>query len=75
MRPTSASLLIIVWTTASVTANDGYTEIAGGWLDGNWVQVGYQLAWCCACWGWCVAYVEPFFAQNIKGTDLIGTTK
>lgn len=37
---------------ASITANDVYSIVPGGWLDGNWRQVGYQLAWVCAVWGW-----------------------
>lgn len=28
----------------SVAAYDGVSKIAGGWLDHNWVQIGYQLA-------------------------------
>ena len=27
---------------------DGFTEIPGGWLNQNWVQLGYQLADCTA---------------------------
>jgi Amt family ammonium transporter len=41
-----------VFCQASVAANDGYTAIAGGWIDGNYIQVGYQFAWICATWGW-----------------------
>ena len=41
-----------VFCQASVAANDGYTDIAGGWIDGNYIQVGYQFAWICATWGW-----------------------
>lgn len=29
---------------ASIAATDGATEIPGGWLDGHFVQLGYQLA-------------------------------
>ena len=35
---------------ASVTANDGFTAIPGGWLDGNFVQVGIQLCYSVVVW-------------------------
>jgi hypothetical protein len=41
-----------VFAQASITATDGYTVIPGGWLDGNYVQVGKQLAYVFAVWGW-----------------------
>lgn len=41
-----------VFAQASIAATDGYTVIDGGWLDGNYIQVGKQLAYVCACWGW-----------------------
>lgn len=28
----------------SVAGFDGITQIKGGWLDHNWIQVAYQLA-------------------------------
>lgn len=31
---------------------DGSTEIPGGWLNHHYVQLGYQLAGCCATLGW-----------------------
>lgn len=30
----------------------GEAEIPGGWLDGNFKQLGYQIAGCCAVWLW-----------------------
>jgi len=56
-----------VFCQASVAFNDGYTIIPGGWIDGNFVQVGYQLAWCCACWGWTfvVSYALLFIIDKI----------
>ena len=41
-----------VFAQAEIAATDGYTVIPGGWLDGNYVQVGWQLAYICAVWGW-----------------------
>lgn len=43
-----------VFAEAAVAATDGYTVIPGGWIDGNYKQVGYQLAYSFAVWGWCV---------------------
>ncbi|KAK4048908.1 hypothetical protein OIV83_004464 [Microbotryomycetes sp. JL201] len=41
-----------VFAEASVTANDAYSAISGGWVDRNFIVVGYQFAWFCACFGW-----------------------
>ncbi|CAI8492310.1 unnamed protein product [Hanseniaspora opuntiae] len=30
----------------------GEAEIPGGWLDGHFKQLGYQIAGCCAVWLW-----------------------
>lgn len=45
-------LLTGIFAQASVAANDGYTEIPGGWLDGHWIQLPKQIAWCAVCAGW-----------------------
>ncbi|SOV09991.1 low affinity ammonium transporter [Ustilago sp. UG-2017a] len=47
------TLLTGIFTQASVANNDGNTVIAGGWLDGNWIQLAYQLAYCVAVTAWC----------------------
>ncbi|GAA5945587.1 hypothetical protein JCM3775_000532 [Rhodotorula graminis] len=41
-----------VFAQAEIAALDGYTVIPGGWLDGNYIVVGYQFAYICAVWGW-----------------------
>lgn len=41
-----------VFAQADIAATDGYTVIDGGWLDGHYIQVGKQLAYICAVWGW-----------------------
>lgn len=38
------NILTAFFAQKSVAGFDGFTVIAGGWLDGNWVQLGYQLA-------------------------------
>ncbi|GAA5884023.1 hypothetical protein JCM16303_001363 [Sporobolomyces ruberrimus] len=58
-----------VFAQASIAATDGYTVIDGGWLDGNYIQVGKQLAYVCACWGWTfvVSYILMFLINLIPG--------
>ncbi|KAG2011219.1 ammonium transporter, variant 3 [Coprinopsis cinerea AmutBmut pab1-1] len=38
------NLLTGIFAQKSVAGFDGMTEIPGGWLDRNWVQLGYQVA-------------------------------
>jgi Amt family ammonium transporter len=38
------NLLTGLFTQASVAGFDGFTEIPGGWIDHNWIQLAYQLA-------------------------------
>ncbi|KAG0655762.1 hypothetical protein C6P46_000724 [Rhodotorula mucilaginosa] len=58
-----------VFAQAEIAATDGYTVIPGGWLDGNYVQVGWQLAYICAVWGWTfvVSYSLMFLINLIPG--------
>ncbi|CAG8462720.1 12081_t:CDS:2 [Ambispora gerdemannii] len=48
------------------------TEFAGGWLDGNWVQVGYQLAGSVAglVYSFSVTYFILFILNKIPGLAL-----
>jgi Amt family ammonium transporter len=39
-----------VFAQASVTANDAFTVIPGGWLDQNYRQVGIQLVYIIVVW-------------------------
>jgi len=38
------NVLTAFFAQASVAGFDGITDIKGGWLDHNWVQLGYQVA-------------------------------
>ena len=38
------NVLTGLFAQASVAAFDGFTVIPGGWLDHNYIQLGYQLA-------------------------------
>jgi len=41
-----------IFAQKSVAGFDGFTSIEGGWLDGNWNQLGWQLADSCAGFGY-----------------------
>ncbi|BGP58638.1 hypothetical protein JCM8202v2_006307 [Rhodotorula sphaerocarpa] len=58
-----------VFAQQSIAATDGYSVIDGGWLDGNYIQVGKQLAYICAVWGWTfvVSYALMFLINLIPG--------
>ncbi|GAA5908498.1 hypothetical protein JCM5296_004777 [Sporobolomyces johnsonii] len=58
-----------VFAQAEIAITDGYTVIDGGWLDGHYVQVGKQLAYICAVWGWTfvVSYLLMFLINLIPG--------
>lgn len=38
------NLLTGVFAADYIAHLDGYTKIDGGWLNGNWIQIGYQAA-------------------------------
>lgn len=46
-------LLTGIFAQKSVANNDGFLEIPGGWLDGHFVQLPIQLAWCAVSMAWC----------------------
>ncbi|MCO5565261.1 hypothetical protein L7F22_018934 [Adiantum nelumboides] len=62
-------LLTGIFTQASVANNDGYLEIPGGWLDGHFIQLPVQLAWCVAVTAWTggVTFVIMFVLDHIPG--------
>lgn len=51
-----------VFAQASIAALDG-TVIPGGWLDGHWMQVPYQLAGSCAAMAW--SFVLSLIILNV----------
>ncbi|KAG0044862.1 hypothetical protein BGZ83_009849 [Gryganskiella cystojenkinii] len=66
------NLLTGVFAQAKIAALDGVTVIPGGWLDGNWIQVGYQLADSTAgmTWSFCVTYLILTIMNKIPGLKL-----
>ncbi|KAF3906915.1 hypothetical protein AA313_de0202886 [Arthrobotrys entomopaga] len=55
-----------------VAALDGLTEIPGGWLNHNYIQLGYQLAGCCAIlsYSFTVTCAILFVIDKIPGLSL-----
>ncbi|ODV63235.1 ammonium permease MEP2 [Ascoidea rubescens DSM 1968] len=80
----TGSVLTGLFAADYIAATDGSTFIDGGWLNGHYVQLGYQLAACCATnlWGFVVTSIillamdrVPFLKLRLKpeeefsGTD------
>ncbi|ODN79858.1 hypothetical protein L202_03752 [Cryptococcus amylolentus CBS 6039] len=64
-----------LFTQASVAANDGFSEIDGGWLDHHYVQLGKQLVWVVVGMGWTfvVTYAIMFVINLIPGCQFRAT--
>lgn len=62
-------LLTGIFTQESVAHNDGYLSIEGGWLNGHFIQLAQQLAWCVAVTAWTggVTYAIMFVLDHIPG--------
>ncbi|KAL1405446.1 hypothetical protein Q8F55_009078 [Vanrija albida] len=58
-----------IFAQSSVAANDGFSAIPGGWLDGHWVQIGKQIAWVAVgfAWTFVVTILIMFFINLIPG--------
>lgn len=55
-----------IFAQSSVAANDGFSEIPGGWMDGHWVQIGKQIAWAAVGFGWTfVVTIAIMFVINL----------
>ncbi|KAK5810221.1 ammonium transporter 2 [Linnemannia elongata] len=66
------NLLTGIFAQKWVAALDGVTVIAGGWLDGHWMQIVHQLADSAAGLGWSftVTYLILFIMNKIPGLNL-----
>jgi ammonium transporter, Amt family len=51
---------------------DGFTAISGGWIEHNYVQLGYQLAGSVAgfAWSFCITCLILFIMNFIPGLSL-----
>ncbi|KAI8994472.1 ammonium transporter AmtB-like domain-containing protein [Pilobolus umbonatus] len=66
------SILTGVFAEKSIAALDGATEIAGGWMDHHWVQVGHQFADATAgaAWSFGLTYIILYIMNLIPGLSL-----
>ncbi|ODV62619.1 putative ammonium transporter [Ascoidea rubescens DSM 1968] len=56
----------------NITALDGASSIAGGWIWHHWEQMGYQIAGICAitAYTFCVTYILCFGIDKIPGLKM-----
>lgn len=45
-----------IFATNTVASYDGSTKVDGGWIDGHWVQLGYQIAAWVSIVAWTVVF-------------------
>ncbi|KAF9171850.1 hypothetical protein BGX20_006805 [Mortierella sp. AD010] len=66
------NLLTGIFAQKWVAALDGVTVIDGGWLDGHWIQLAYQLADSAAglSWSFTVTFLILFIMNKIPGLTL-----
>ncbi|KAK3822813.1 MAG: ammonium transporter 2 [Benniella sp.] len=66
------NILTGIFAQKWVAALDGVTVIAGGWLDGNWIQVPYQIADSAAglAWSFGVTFLILVIMNKIPGLAL-----
>ncbi|KAF9112027.1 hypothetical protein BGX27_004112 [Mortierella sp. AM989] len=66
------NILTGIFAQSSIAGLDGATVISGGWLDGNWIQVGYQIADSTAglAWSFAVTYLILVIMNKIPGLAL-----
>lgn len=67
------TLLTGVFAESGMAALDGITtDIRGGWIDGNWIQVGIQAVNCVAggIWSFVVTYGILWVMNKIPGLEL-----
>ncbi|KAG1558245.1 hypothetical protein G6F49_004675 [Rhizopus delemar] len=66
------SILTGIFAEAYIANLDGSTVIAGGWMNRNFIQLGYQLADCNAgmAWSFVITYIILFAMNRIPGLSL-----
>ncbi|KAI7860189.1 ammonium transporter AmtB-like domain-containing protein [Circinella umbellata] len=66
------SILTGLFAEQYIANLDGVTEIAGGWMNHNWIQLGHQLADATAgaAWSFCITYIILFVMDHIPGLSL-----
>ncbi|KAI9497079.1 ammonium transporter AmtB-like domain-containing protein [Zychaea mexicana] len=66
------SVLTGLFAEQYIAGLDGVTEIEGGWMNHNWVQLGHQFADATAgaAWSFCITYLILFVMDRIPGLSL-----
>jgi Amt family ammonium transporter len=61
-----------IFAESYISALDNAAAIPGGWLNANWIQVGYQLADATSAmtWSFIVTYIILFVMNKIPGLSL-----
>lgn len=72
-----AGTLTGIFATKIVAGYDGITEISGGWVDGNFRQIGLQIAaWCSiVAWTFVFTMIILFAVDKIPGLHLRATSE
>ncbi|KAK9898240.1 ammonium transporter [Cystobasidium minutum MCA 4210] len=71
----AGNLMTGIFAQASIAATDGATEIPGGWLDGHFVQLGYQLADTVAAtaYAFVITYCLVALIDCVPGLEMLAT--
>ncbi|KAI9031629.1 ammonium transporter AmtB-like domain-containing protein [Phycomyces nitens] len=66
------SIMTGIFAESYIAGLDGTTEIAGGWMNHHWVQIGYQFADATAgaSWSFFITYLILFIMDHIPGLSL-----
>ncbi|KAM0753818.1 putative ammonium transporter [Meredithblackwellia eburnea MCA 4105] len=69
------NLLTGIFAQAEIAATDGASVIPGGWLDGHYIQLGYQLADCCAVtlYAFGMTYILVAIIDCVPGLEVLAT--
>lgn len=72
-----ADTLTGIFASKTVAGLDGITEIDGGWINGNFVQLGYQIASWVSIVAWTSAFtlIILFLVDKIPGMHLRATSE
>ncbi|KAJ6484038.1 ammonium transporter AmtB-like domain-containing protein [Mycena sanguinolenta] len=68
----TGNILTGLFAADYITALDGYSSIPGGWINGHYIQLGYQLAGCAAIlsYSFTVTAVLLFVMNKVPGLRL-----
>ncbi|KAJ7800205.1 ammonium transporter AmtB-like domain-containing protein [Mycena olivaceomarginata] len=71
-RGLTGNILTGLFAADYIAALDGYSTIPGGWINGNYIQLGYQLAGCAAIlsYSFTVTAILLFVMDKIPGLRL-----